>query len=168
MPTEPTDAVADLSHANEDPTPLQDRFYPDNPCFGCGAANPDGLHLKSVEDGDALRATWIPHTRYQGPPGIVNGGVMSVPMDCHGTWAAMRAFGAAQGTDPLPAVTAGYSVRLIAPTPVEVPVSLLAEVTEVAGRKAKVRVSATSSGTTTAVFEGTFVRVDVPADEVRG
>jgi hypothetical protein len=31
---------------------LQDLFLADNECFGCGPANPDGLHLKTYEDGD--------------------------------------------------------------------------------------------------------------------
>lgn len=152
--------------ADPPPVPaLQDRYWAGNRCFGCGGENPDGLHLKSFVDGDDLVATWVPDARYQGPPGVVNGGVMAVPMDCHGTWTAMRAFATAAGaSEPLPAVTAGYSVRLLAPTPVEVPVQLRAEVRGVEGRKAKVRVTATSAGTTTASFEGTFVRVPAPAD----
>lgn len=139
---------------------VQDRFYPDNHCFGCGGANPDGLHLKSFDRGDRLVAQWIAEPRFQGPPGVVNGGLMAVPMDCHGTWAAMLALGAADGGDPVPAVTAGYSVRLIAPTPVERPVTLRAEVTACEGRKAKVTVTASVDGATTATFDGTFVRVD--------
>lgn len=144
-------------------TALQDRFWPENRCFGCGGANPDGLHLKSFEVDGGLEAEWIPDPRYEGPPGVVNGGVMSVPMDCHGTWAAMVALGAAEGAGPIPAVTAGYSVRLIAPTPVGQPVHLRAEVTACEGRKAKVHITATSRGTVTATFDGTFVRVPLPA-----
>ncbi len=165
-----TDPVTDPATDPVTGEALQDRYWPGNRCFGCGAENPDGLHLKSFVDEDAenggedLVATWVPHLRYQGPPGVVNGGVMAVPMDCHGTWTAMRAFATAAGeAEPLPAVTAGYSVRLIAPTPVEIPVHLRAEVCGVQGRKAKVRVTATSAGTLTASFEGTFVRVQTPA-----
>lgn len=139
---------------------LQDMFLPGNRCFGCGGANPDGLHLKSYEDGDEFVAEWVPEERFQGPPGVVNGGVMSIPMDCHATWAAMHVFSADRGGEPVGAVTAGFSVRLVAPTPVGHRVRLRARVTERSERKAKVSVVATVDGTTVATFDGTFVAVD--------
>ena len=139
---------------------LQDMFVPGNRCFGCGPANPDGLHLKSYEDGDEFVAEWIPEERYQGPPGVVNGGIMAVPMDCHATWAAMHAFSGDRGGAPVGAVTAGYSVRLLAPTQVGHRVVLRATVTECGERKAKVSVIATVDNDTVATFDGTFVVVD--------
>jgi acyl-coenzyme A thioesterase PaaI-like protein len=142
---------------------LQDLFLPQNRCFGCGPANPDGLHLKSYEEGDELVAEWVPEERFQGPPGVVNGGVMAVPMDCHATWAAMHAFSADRGGEPCGAVTAGYSVRLAAPTPIGHRVVLRAQVTDHTERKAKVTVTATVEGRTVATFDGTFVAVDVDA-----
>jgi acyl-coenzyme A thioesterase PaaI-like protein len=139
---------------------LQDLFLPTNRCFGCGPHNAEGLHLKSYEDGDDLVAEWIPEERFQGPEGVVNGGVMAVPMDCHGTWAAMHAFSADRGGEPVAAVTAGYSVRLVAPTPIGHRVVLRATVLERTERKAKVHVDATVDGETVATFDGTFVAVD--------
>lgn len=139
---------------------LQDLFLRGNRCFGCGPTNPDGLHLKSYEDGDELVAEWTPEERFQGPPGVVNGGLMAVPMDCHATWAAMHAFSADRGGAAVGAVTAGYSVRLVAPTPVGHRVVLRARVTERGDRKAKVSVSATVEGETVATFDGTFVVVE--------
>lgn len=143
---------------------LQDLFLPQNRCFGCGPANPDGLHLKSYEDGDDLVAEWVPEERLQGPPGVVNGGIMAVPMDCHATWAAMHAFSADRGGEPCGAVTAGYAVRLLAPTPIGHRVVLRAQVTGRTDRKAKVTVTAAVEGSTVATFEGTFVAVDVDAE----
>lgn len=140
---------------------LQDMFLPGNQCFGCGPANPDGLHLKTYEDGEEFVAEWIPEDRFQGPPGIVNGGVMAIPMDCHATWAAMHVFSAARGGEPVGAVTAGYRVQLLAPTPVGHRVVLRARVTDHTERKATVAVTATVEGRQTATFEGTFVAVDV-------
>lgn len=139
---------------------LQDLFYPTNQCFGCGPANPDGLHLKTYEDGDTFVAEWVPEARFQGPPGHVNGGVMAIPMDCHSTWAAMHAFSEAAGGEPVGAVTAGYSLRLVRPTPVGQRVSLRAQVHQISGRKAKVRCTASVAGEVTAEFDGTFVAVD--------
>lgn len=139
---------------------LQDLFYPTNRCFGCGPANPDGLHLKTYEADGEYVAEWTPEERFQGPPGVVNGGVMAIPMDCHATWAAMHAFSEDRGGEPVGAVTAGYSVRLVAPTPVGRRVTLRARVTERGERKAKVTVTATVAGTTVATFDGTFIAVD--------
>ena len=32
---------------------LQEKYAPKNMCFGCGAANPDGLHIRSfLKDSD--------------------------------------------------------------------------------------------------------------------
>lgn len=139
---------------------LQDLFLRGNRCFGCGPDNADGLHLKSYEDGDELVAEWTPEERFQGPPGVVNGGLMAVPMDCHGTWAAMHALSADRGGEPVGAVTAGYSVRLIAPTPIGHRVVLRARVVERTERKAKVSVTASVDGRAVATFDGTFVAVD--------
>jgi hypothetical protein len=42
---------------------LQDMFLPGNRCFGCGPANPEGLHLKTYEDGDGFVAEWTPEAQ---------------------------------------------------------------------------------------------------------
>lgn len=147
---------------------LQDLFYPTNRCFGCGPANPHGLHLKSYEADGEYVAEWTPEDRFQGPPGHVNGGVMAIPMDCHSTWAAMHAFSQDRGGEPVGAVTAGYSVRLIRPTPVAVRLTLRARVTSVDGRKAKVTCAAELHGEVTAEFTGTFIAVDLWDDTTDG
>ena len=140
---------------------LQDLFLPGNRCFGCGGANPDGLHIKSYEVGDGTyTAEWVPEDRFQGPPGVVNGGVMAIPMDCHATWAAMHTFSEDRDGAPVGAVTAGYSVRLVRPTPVGHRVVFHAEVREHDHRKAKVHVDATVDGELVAEFDGTWICVD--------
>ena len=143
---------------------LQDLFLADNRCFGCGPANPDGLHLKTYEDADGYLAEWTPEERFQGPPGVVNGGLMAVPMDCHATWAAMHVFSADRGGEPVGAVTAGYTVTLHAPTPIGNRVALRAHVREHTDRHAKVTVTASVAGDVTATFEGTFVVVGLDED----
>lgn len=140
---------------------LQDRYFPDNACFGCGPNNPEGLHLKSYvgEDGIVV-AEWTPDARFQGPPGIVNGGVMAVPMDCHSTWTAMNAYTDAAGS-PRGAVTASYEVRLRRPTPVAVRVSFRAEVRVHEGRRIEVACDATVDDEVTAIFIGSFREIDL-------
>lgn len=141
---------------------LQDAFFPGNRCFGCGPSNPDGLHLKTYEGEDGVfTAEWTPETTYEGPPGVVNGGVMAIPMDCHSTWTAMHAFSGRGGGDPRGAVTAGYEVRLRRPTPTGRRVDLRAWVESLEGRRAVVRCEAAVEDTVTVEFVGTFVEVDM-------
>ncbi|MBW3619753.1 MAG: PaaI family thioesterase [Actinobacteria bacterium] len=147
---------------------LQDLFYPENRCFGCGPANADGLHVKTYEADDGYVAEWTPEQRFAGPPGVVNGGMVAVPMDCHATWAAMHTFSRDRGGEPVGAVTAGYSVRLLRPMPIGQRVRLHAEVTSHDERKAKVSVTASLAGEVLATFDGTFVVVDMFDEEPTG
>lgn len=139
---------------------LQDLFYPSNRCFGCGPSNPHGLHLKTYEGADDFVAEWTPEDRYQGPPGVVNGGVMAIPMDCHATWAAMHAFSQQRDGEPCGAVTAEYTVRLRRPTPTGTRVTLRARIADLDEQRATVRCTAEVEGEITAEFTGTFVAVD--------
>lgn len=153
-----------------EPEILQHRDWLDqNPCFGCGPTNPHGIHVQTrIDEGGAGHATWVPEPYHQGPPGAVNGGLLAVPMDCHGNWTAINAFRAragAEGRDPstIAGVTGTYTVRLAAPTPIEGPIDLRAEVTRLEGRKAFVTVTASCDGAVTATFEGVFFEVDTAA-----
>lgn len=140
--------------------PLNHRHFPDNACFGCGPANPAGLRIEIVEEGDLLVTDVAFDEHHQGPSGIVNGGMVSVPMDCLSTWVAMRAFGKRGGDDaPQPAVTAEYRMRLLRPTPVGEQVHIAGRADEMTARRARVTTTATVGGETTARFEGVFVAV---------
>lgn len=140
---------------------LQELYLPDNPCFGCGPANPDGFQIKSfpVEDG-GLVAEIVVDERFQGPPGVVNGGLLSVPMDCHSTWTAMVSFTRDRDADDLVhAVTAEYRMRLRRPTPIGESVRLRSFPGWVDGRRTSVRTTAEVAGEVTAEFEGVFASV---------
>ena len=50
-------------------------------CFGCGKDNPVGLHLKFYEEGDTVKAEFVPNENHQSWPGYVHGGVLSVILD---------------------------------------------------------------------------------------
>ena len=43
---------------------LQDKYSPNAVCFGCGPANPKGLHIKSRPEGDHLVADWLPEPQH--------------------------------------------------------------------------------------------------------
>jgi acyl-coenzyme A thioesterase PaaI-like protein len=114
-------------------TAFQDQI-PDNFCFGCGAANPDGLHLKSEWDGDDAVARWMPAERYSaGPKHVLNGGIIATLLDCHGVCTAIaedyRREGRAIGSEPqLWHATTTLDVRYLRPAPTDAPLTLNATV----------------------------------------
>jgi acyl-coenzyme A thioesterase PaaI-like protein len=114
---------------------IQERLYPDTTCFGCGPANPAGLHLRSYPDGSgAVVAVFRPRREHDNGFGFLNGGIIATVLDCHSGAAVFEAAGRAgevrtTGT-PLLFVTAGLDVRFLRPTPLDADVVLRAEVTE--------------------------------------
>jgi hypothetical protein len=61
-----------------------------NYCWGCGADNPAGLHLKSYWDGEMAVAEWIPRDEFAaGPRHFLNGGIIGTLLDCHGVCTAI-------------------------------------------------------------------------------
>jgi acyl-coenzyme A thioesterase PaaI-like protein len=151
---------------------LQERYAPVSVCFGCGPANPGGLHLRSLPDPDrygGLLATWTPEPHHHAFDDVLNGGIVGALLDCHANWAAALAIMRARGDDRPPAtVTADYEVRLLAPTPMGGPLTLRSWAADVAGRRATAEAQIeTADGTITATFRGHFVAVreDHPAHE---
>jgi acyl-coenzyme A thioesterase PaaI-like protein len=141
------------------PASLQERYAPGNTCFGCGPANPDGLRIRSVPDGDDVVCQWTPGPQHQAYPGALNGGIIGTLFDCHCNWTAtfhlMRKLGLPQ---PPCTVTAEYSVRLRRPTPLG-PVTLRARVVEATDDRATVEATLEAAGTVCATGRGTFVAV---------
>jgi len=58
-------------------------------CFGCGPANPIGLHLRfeQADDGGVV-ATFEPQPAHQGWDGVMHGGLVGVLLDEAMAWAA--------------------------------------------------------------------------------
>ncbi|PYQ19096.1 MAG: PaaI family thioesterase [Acidobacteria bacterium] len=139
---------------------LQERYAPGNACFGCGPANPQGLHMRSFVEGDECVAEWTPQPHHEAFPGILNGGIIGTLLDCHANWTAawhlMKKAGAA--TPPC-TVTADYAVKLLRPTPSNEPVTLRARVVESSGDRAVVEASLASGGKVCDTCRGTFVAV---------
>jgi uncharacterized protein (TIGR00369 family) len=139
---------------------LQEALAPRSVCYGCGPANPDGLHLRSFERDGELIAEWRPEPRYEAFPGALNGGVIGALLDCHSNWAAAVALMRASGDDAVPAtVTANYQVTLFRPTPTGGPVTLRARVVDLGRDRATVESTLEAGGRPCATFRGTFVAV---------
>jgi acyl-coenzyme A thioesterase PaaI-like protein len=139
---------------------LQERYGPDTICFGCGPANPEGLHVRSFAIGDEVIADWEPQPRHQAFPGVLNGGIIGTLMDCHSNWTAAHHLMQRRGADrPPTTVTADYHVRMLKPTPTDGQVRLRAKVVDSTDERATVEATLEAGGQVTATCRGTFVAV---------
>ena len=139
---------------------LQELYSPRGACFGCGPANPHGLHLRSFVQGTEVIAQWQPDGKYQAFPGMLNGGIIGTLLDCHSNWAAawhLRQQG--RLVQPPCTVTAEYAIKLLRPTPLDAPLELVARVVEASADRATIEAVLTSAGKPRATCRGTFVAV---------
>lgn len=139
---------------------LQDQYAPENRCFGCGPANPDGLQIKSRVEGDLLVADWRPKPHHLAFEGVLNGGICGTLLDCHANWCAAYALLKAWNPELLPStVTASFSVELRRPTPLDAVLRLVAHALEIGVDRAVIEARIEAMGKVTATFNGTFVAV---------
>ncbi len=68
-------------------------FGDGQPCFGCGPDHPIGFRLRFERDGDEIVTRFTPGDRYQGPPGIMHGGLVATLADEVGAWACIALLG---------------------------------------------------------------------------
>ena len=69
---------------------LQDQYYPNGTCFGCGPSNGDGLQIKSYSTDQGVMGTWTASEKYDNGFGFVNGGIISTLLDCHSAACVMK------------------------------------------------------------------------------
>jgi uncharacterized protein (TIGR00369 family) len=124
-----------------------------NRCFGCGPANPIGLHLEFLlaEDGTVVCLATIPDT-FEGPRSYVHGGVIATLLD-EAMSKAVRASG-------VTAMTRQMEIEYLRPVPSGAPVRIEGRVLRREGRKhwtaAKIM---NSGGSTLAEARGLFIEV---------
>ena len=139
---------------------LQDRYAPENRCFGCGPANQKGLRIKSQPSGEDVLCDWTPEPHHEAFPGVLNGGIIGVLFDCHCNWTATWHLMTRAGREAPPCtVTAEFHVRLRRPTPSSAPVHLVARVVESSEDRATVEARLEAGGVVTATCRGVFVAV---------
>jgi acyl-coenzyme A thioesterase PaaI-like protein len=139
---------------------LQEKYAPNNACFGCGPANPDGLHIRSFPKNGEVVAEWQPQPKYEAFPGVLNGGIIGALLDCHCNWTAAYHLMKQAGEDHAPCtVTSEYSIRLLRPTPTNDIIHLTAKVIDSKGDRATVEGSLIAGGKVCATCRGIFVAV---------
>jgi acyl-coenzyme A thioesterase PaaI-like protein len=142
---------------------IQERYAPENTCFGCGPANGKGLRLRSFAtggEGDELICEWRPEAHHEAFPGMLNGGIAGALLDCHSNWAAAHHLMRARGLDARPCtVTPDFHVTLRRPTPTAGAVTVKARVVSAEGDKVVVDATLEAGGKVTCTCRGTFVAV---------
>lgn len=123
------------------------------PCFGCSPDHPFGFHLTFTRDGDEVVTRFTPDERYQGPPGVMHGGLVMALVDELGAWAPIalkEKFG----------FTGAFEGKLKAP--VRIGQELVGRARLVRDSSRVVRVAVTLTQAQTLAFEGelTFVLLD--------
>src|SRR3954468_5758461 len=72
---------------SEHETPLDPEIFgKEQPCFGCSPTHPIGFHLRFTQRGDEVVTRFTPDERYQGPPGVMHGGLVTTLADEIAAW----------------------------------------------------------------------------------
>ncbi len=120
------------------------RMY--NPVTGSGSALAPPLHIEVA--GQAVAGTCTLGLAFEGPPGFAHGGVSAMLLD--------QLLGYAASAVGHPGMTVTLETRYLAPVPLQTPLRLTAEVSEVNGRRVTARgVIATAAEPDTALVEAT-------------
>ncbi len=139
---------------------LQERYAPTTRCFGCGPANPKGLRIRSVPEGGEVVCEFSPEPHHESFAGAVSGGIVGALFDCHCNWTATNHLMEKLALEHPPCtVTAELTVRFLAPTPSDGPLTIRARVIESSERKAVVDGTMEAKGRTTATCRAVFVSV---------
>ncbi|MCP3953527.1 MAG: PaaI family thioesterase [Desulfobacterales bacterium] len=65
-------------------------FYEDRGCFGCGADNPNGLHMEFAADGEQVVSRLTVPAHLCGWDNIIHGGIVSTIHDEIMSWTAIQ------------------------------------------------------------------------------
>lgn len=144
-----------MTGSQENLTPLAHAAQ--NRCFGCGQANPVGLHLEFLlaQDGAVVSFAAVPDT-YEGPPGYLHGGIIATLLD-----EAMSKSVRARG---IVAMTRRLEIEYLRPVPSGSPIRIEGRMTRADGRKHWVEAKILDEGgTALAEGKGLFIEVRRPA-----
>ena len=116
----------------DDLTPPEEIKQRSQHCFGCGPENPQGLHLTFIlvtnEAGQLTATTSVELTRlHEGPPGYIHGGIIATLLD--------EAMSKLNRPLNVLAMTRSLSVDYLRPSPLGVPLQLIARHIRQDGRK---------------------------------
>ncbi len=130
---------------------LRDQY---NDCFGCGLANPIGLHLDEfIAGGDGLTASFTPRPEYRGFAGVLHGGILAALLDETLAWTAMLL----EGTF---VVTASLELKFRNPASTEMTYTVHGQVIERRGRRLRLAGDVAAGDTVVAEATGLFLATE--------
>ncbi|MDO8462340.1 MAG: PaaI family thioesterase [Deltaproteobacteria bacterium] len=139
---------------------LQEKYWPQGSCFGCGPANKKGLRIQSFVEGEEIVTRWRAEPEHEAFPGVLNGGIIGSLLDCHCNWTATDHLMKKRGADHPPCtVTAEYSIKLLRPTPMDQEIILKSKVVEATDDRVTVTGTLEAGGKICATCRGVFVAV---------
>jgi len=134
--------------------PLDPRIFGDGTiCFGCGPAHPIGFHLDFRRDGDEIVTTFVPDERYQGPRGVMHGGLVTTLADEIAAWAIIGLLGKF-------GFTVSIHARLLKPVRIGVPVEARSKIVRPGTRIVGTSVRIAQDGVDAYTGEFSFVLLD--------
>src|SRR5881409_1622524 len=134
---------------------LQQKYAPENSCWGCGPSNREGLRIRSFAKNGEVVAEWQPQPKHEAFPGVLNGGIIGALLDCHCNWTGAYHLMKRSGEDRTPCtVTAEYSIKLLRPTPTSGAVHLSAKIVDLTNDRATVEGTLTAGGKVCATCRG--------------
>lgn len=128
-------------------------FGAEQPCFGCAPAHPIGLRLRFARDGDSVVTRFVPEEQWQGPPGIMHGGLVMAAADELAAWTII-------GQKGRLGFTASASTRLKRPLYIGEEVIGRGKILEDVGRVLKIAVTLAQGGNDALIGEFTFALLD--------
>jgi acyl-coenzyme A thioesterase PaaI-like protein len=145
------------AHAME--TPLDPEIFgPNSPCFGCSPRHPIGFQLKFAIDGEDVITRFTPDARYEGPPGVMHGGLVLTLADELAAWTVI-------GKKERFGFTAAVNARLSRPVRTNVEVIGRGRMTADRGRICQIAITLIQRGETTFAGDFTFALLDEAAAE---
>jgi acyl-coenzyme A thioesterase PaaI-like protein len=117
-----------------------------------GRSHPCAPELEWTEEANKISGTVIFGQAFEGPPGHTHGGWVAGILD--------HIMGMTHVRTGHPGMTGGLSVRYLKPTPLNTPIAINAEASELDDRRTEVRAQMQHGDIVTATAEAIFVRVD--------
>lgn len=121
-------------------------------CFVSGPFNPLGIAIEVRREGDEAVAEVALGAAFEGGPGRAHGGIVAAVFD--------DVLGYLLSLERMPGFTGELTVRYLAPTPIDIPLTFRARVTGRDGRKLFTAAEALVDGRRVATAEAVFIGVD--------
>jgi acyl-coenzyme A thioesterase PaaI-like protein len=128
-------------------------FGAEQPCFGCAPAHPIGFKLQFARDGDEVVTRFVPRVEWQGPPGIMHGGLAMAVADELAAWTII-------GQKGRLGFTASATTRLRRPLRIGQEVVGRGRIVEDRGRVLKIAVTLRQADEDALTAELTFALLD--------